>query len=55
MVGSSKLFTELEPAEAVDWLNEIFSIFDRLVDKHGLEKIRTIGDNYMVASGVPTA
>jgi guanylate cyclase len=53
IVGSTPLFAELEPAEAVDWLNEIFSMFDRLVEKYGLEKIRTIGDNYMVASGVP--
>jgi adenylate cyclase len=34
-------------------LNEAFSFFDSLVDKYDLEKIRTIGDNYMVASGVP--
>ena len=37
----------------VEMLNAIFSHFDGLVEKHGLEKIRTIGDNYMVASGVP--
>lgn len=55
MVGSTPLFADLEPAEAVDWLNEVFSMFDRLVDKYGLEKIRTIGDNYMVAAGVPVA
>ena len=54
MVGSTPLFSNLEPAEAVDWLNEVFSMFDRLVEKYGLEKIRTIGDNYMVAAGVPT-
>ena len=54
IVGSTPLFAELQPAEAVDWLNETFSLFDRLVEKSGLEKIRTIGDNYMVASGVPT-
>ncbi len=54
IVGSTPLFSELEPAEAVDWLNEIFSMFDDLVEKYRLEKIRTIGDNYMVASGVPT-
>lgn len=53
MVGSTPLFAELEPAEAVDWLNEVFLMFDDLIEKHGLEKIRTIGDNYMVASGVP--
>jgi guanylate cyclase len=53
MAGSMPLFARMEPAEAVDWLNEVFSMFDSLVDKYGLEKIRTIGDNYMVASGVP--
>jgi len=35
-------------------LNEIFSYFDSLAEKYGLEKIRTIGDNYMVAAGVPS-
>ncbi|MBC8506443.1 MAG: adenylate/guanylate cyclase domain-containing protein [Anaerolineales bacterium] len=54
MIGSTPLFTSMEPSKAVDWLNEVFSVFDRLVEKFGLEKIRTIGDNYMVASGVPT-
>ncbi|MDX1414217.1 MAG: adenylate/guanylate cyclase domain-containing protein [Candidatus Promineifilaceae bacterium] len=53
MVGSTPLFAQLEPAAAVDWLNEVFLMFDDLVDKFGLEKIRTIGDNYMVAAGVP--
>jgi guanylate cyclase len=37
----------------VNLLNEIFSHFDSLVEKYDLEKIRTIGDNYMVASGAP--
>ncbi len=54
MIGSTPLFSKLKPAEAVDWLNEVFTMFDRLVEKYSLEKIRTIGDNYMVASGVPT-
>ena len=53
MVGSTPLFAGLKPAEAVDWLNEVFLMFDDLVEKYGLEKIRTIGDNYMVAAGVP--
>ncbi len=53
MVGSTPLFADMAPAAAVDWLNEVFSMFDRLVEKRGLEKIRTIGDNYMVAAGVP--
>ncbi|HIK33282.1 MAG TPA: adenylate/guanylate cyclase domain-containing protein [Oscillatoriales cyanobacterium M59_W2019_021] len=34
-------------------LNEIFSRFDRLTDRHGLEKIKTIGDAYMVVGGIP--
>lgn len=55
IVGSTPLFSDLSPDEAVDWLNEVFSLFDGLVAKYGLEKIRTIGDNYMVAAGVPVA
>jgi guanylate cyclase len=53
IVGSTPLFAEMQPGEAVDWLNEVFSLFDRLVERHDLEKIRTIGDSYMVASGAP--
>jgi adenylate cyclase len=44
---------ELSPKEMVEMLNEIFSYFDSLLDTYGVEKIRTIGDNYMAASGVP--
>jgi class 3 adenylate cyclase len=40
--------------ELVAMLNEIFSAFDQLVEKHGLEKIKTIGDAYMAAAGLPT-
>ncbi len=54
IVGSTPLFSDLEPEEVVDRLSEIFSMFDRLIEKHGVEKIRTIGDSYMIASGVPT-
>lgn len=53
IVGSTTLFANMEPGEIVDWLNEVFSAFDTLVERYGLEKIRTIGDNYMVASGAP--
>lgn len=53
IVGSTPLFADLDPRETVDWLNEVFSMFDGLVEKHDVEKIRTIGDNYMVAAGVP--
>jgi adenylate cyclase len=53
MVGFTPLSAKLGPVEMVELLNEAFSFFDSLVDKYDLEKIRTIGDNYMVASGVP--
>jgi len=53
MVGSTPLFADLPPALVVDWLNDVFSMFDRLVEKHGLEKIGTSGDSYMVVAGVP--
>jgi adenylate cyclase len=43
------------PAATVAILNEVFSAFDDLVRRHGLEKIRTIGDSYMVAAGAPVA
>jgi len=43
------------PAEIVGLLNELFSRFDQLADHHGLEKIKTIGDAYMVAGGIPVA
>jgi len=53
MVNFTPMSATLAPAEMVTLLNEVFSYFDYLVDKHGVEKIRTIGDSYMVASGVP--
>ena len=43
------------PAEIVGLLNELFSRFNQLADHHGLEKIKTIGDAYMVAGGIPVA
>jgi guanylate cyclase len=44
----------LAPAEVVGFLDHLFSHFDELAERHGLEKIKTIGDCYMVAAGVPT-
>ncbi|MEX0281543.1 MAG: adenylate/guanylate cyclase domain-containing protein [Arenibacterium sp.] len=43
----------LQPDEVIDFLNRIFSAFDVLAATHGLEKIKTIGDAYMVAAGIP--
>ncbi len=42
------------PKELVRELNECFSAFDRICEKHGIEKIKTIGDAYMAAGGLPT-
>jgi adenylate cyclase len=44
----------LAPATVVGYLDHLFSRFDDLADRYGLEKIKTIGDCYMVAAGVPT-
>ena len=53
VVNFTPISAKLSPTELVDLLNEVFSHFDALVEKHGVEKIKTIGDCYMVASGVP--
>jgi len=45
----------LKPGDLVELLDRIFSEFDDLTAKAGLEKIKTIGDAYMVAAGVPEA
>jgi adenylate cyclase len=41
------------PRQFIDLLNQVFSLFDRLGDKHGVQKIKTIGDTYMAVCGVP--
>lgn len=43
----------LPPEELVNELNDIFKNFDKLIDKYGLEKLKTIGDSYMAACGIP--
>jgi class 3 adenylate cyclase len=52
VVGFTQLSLELSPVEIVQTLNAIFSAFDRLAERHGLEKIKTIGDAYMVVGGL---
>jgi len=47
------LASQISPTELVSLLNQIFSSFDRLAERHGLEKIKTIGDAYMVVGGLP--
>jgi class 3 adenylate cyclase len=54
IVRFTELSSRVSAEELVALLNEIFSAFDELVEKHGLEKIKTIGDSYMAVAGVPT-
>jgi PAS domain S-box-containing protein len=54
LVGFTAFSAQRSAKELVEILNLIFSKFDRLAEKHGLEKIKTIGDAYMVVAGLPT-
>src|SRR5439155_20533390 len=53
IAGFTPLADRLPPEEVVALLNRIFSAFDVLTERHDLEKIKTIGDAYMVAAGLP--
>ena len=53
IVGFTEMSEKLSPEELVMMLNEIFSRFDNLTEKHSIEKIKTIGDAYMVVGGIP--
>jgi adenylate cyclase len=53
IVGFTERASSTPPAELVRFLDKLYSAFDTLVDKHGLEKIKISGDSYMVVSGVP--
>ena len=54
LVGFTALAAHIAPEEIVLFLNEIFSGFDALTEQHGLEKIKTLGDTYIVAGGLPS-
>ncbi len=53
IVGFTEYASKMSPSELVAMLDEIFSEFDTLVDKYGIEKIKTIGDAYMAVGGLP--
>jgi class 3 adenylate cyclase len=53
IVDFTRRSRQISPAQVVQALNELFSAFDRLAQRYGLEKIKTIGDAYMVAGGLP--
>lgn len=54
IVGFTPFAANHPPEEVVEVLNQIFSAFDALAETHSLEKIKTIGDSYMIVAGVPT-
>ena len=54
IVGFTELSAKLGPHETINMLNALFGRFDELAEKYGVEKIKTIGDSYMVVGGVPT-
>jgi adenylate cyclase len=54
VVGFSKITARMKAFEIVACLNQLFSEFDKLAEDVGIEKIKTIGDNYMAVAGVPT-
>jgi adenylate cyclase len=53
LVGFTEIASQVSAIQLVKLLNQIFSAFDRLCDRHSLEKIKTIGDAYMVVGGLP--
>ena len=53
--GFTTIAEKLTPQQLVEELNQCFMEFDRIIDKHNLEKIKTIGDAYMCAGGIPVA
>jgi adenylate cyclase len=54
IVNFTALASAVSPTGLVTLLNEVFSTFDDLAEKYGLEKIKTIGDAYLLAAGLPT-
>jgi class 3 adenylate cyclase len=55
IVEFTRLSSTLTAPELVGVLNDVFTVFDRLVDRYGLEKVKTIGDAYMVVGGMSEA
>ncbi|MBK1990662.1 adenylate/guanylate cyclase domain-containing protein [Sphaerospermopsis aphanizomenoides BCCUSP55] len=53
IVGFTELSSCTSPPQLVELLNEIFCLFDQLAERHGVEKIKTIGDAYMAVAGLP--
>jgi class 3 adenylate cyclase len=54
IVGFTRIASRNSPNRTVQLLNDLFSNFDRVAEQHQLEKIKTIGDSYMMVGGIPT-
>ena len=52
VVGFTSLASQHTPQQVVAWLNDLFTEFDKVIERYGLEKIKTIGDAYMAAHGL---
>ncbi len=55
VVGFTQLAAELSPIRLIQLLETLFKAFDEIAERHGVEKIKTVGDAYMAAAGVPDA
>jgi class 3 adenylate cyclase len=53
LAGFTAISQAMTPLETAEFLNEVFSALDDIADRHGVEKIKTIGDSYMAAAGIP--
>ena len=53
IIGFTEIASQISAIQLVNILNKIFSVFDQLTERYGLEKIKTIGDAYMVVGGMP--
>ncbi|MGI9586526.1 MAG: adenylate/guanylate cyclase domain-containing protein, partial [Acidimicrobiia bacterium] len=54
VVGFTPMSAHLTPVEAVELLNEMFTAFDRIAARYDLERVKTMGDGYMIVAGAPT-